>query len=74
MSTMKNDQISIYCCFNKIIKGPRTSFQSPAFHQKHVRNFCHTATLVFGPSFILIAFKRFQRNKHKCNFLMKKCL
>ena len=43
MSTMKNGQISLYCCFNKIIKGPGTSFQSPALSQKHVRNVCHTA-------------------------------
>ena len=43
MSTIKNDQISLYCHFNKIIKGPGTSFQSPALSQKHVRNICHTA-------------------------------
>ena len=30
MSIIKNDQISLYCHFNKIIKGPETSFQSPA--------------------------------------------
>ena len=28
----------LYCHFNKIIKGPGTSFQSPALSQKHVRN------------------------------------
>ena len=33
----------LYCYFNKIIKEPGTSFQSPAFSQKHVRNACHTA-------------------------------
>ena len=33
----------LYCYFNKIIKEPGTSFQSPAFSQKHVRNVCHTA-------------------------------
>ena len=43
MSTIKNDQISLYCCFNKIIKGPGTSFQSPALCQKYVRNVCDTA-------------------------------
>ena len=43
MSTIKNGQISLYCHFNKIIKGPGTSFQSPAFSQKHVRNICHRA-------------------------------
>ena len=31
MSTIKNAQMSPYCHFNKIIKGPGTSFQSPAF-------------------------------------------
>ena len=43
MSTIKNDQISLRCHFNKIIKRPGTSFQSPAFIQKHVRNAFHTA-------------------------------
>ena len=43
MSTIKNGQISPYCHFNKIIKGPGTSFQSPALSQKNVRNYCHTA-------------------------------
>ena len=43
MSTIKNDQILLYCHFNKIIKEPGTSFQIPAFSQKHVRNVCHTA-------------------------------
>ena len=43
MPTIKNDQISLYCHFDKIIKGPVTSFQSPALSQKHVRNICHTA-------------------------------
>ena len=35
-------QISLYC-FNKIIKGPGTSFQSPTLSQQHVRNACHRA-------------------------------
>ena len=43
MSSNKNDQIRLYCHFNKIKKGPGTSFQSPAVNQKHVRNVCHTA-------------------------------
>ena len=38
---MKNSQISLYCRFNKIIKGPGTSFQSPALNQKHIRNDYH---------------------------------
>ena len=40
---MKNSQISLYCQFNKIIKGPGTSFQYPALNQKHIRNVFHTA-------------------------------
>ena len=43
MSAIKNDQISLYCHFNKIIKGLGTSFQPPAVNQKHVRNVFHTA-------------------------------
>ena len=43
MSTMKNGQISLYCRFDKIMKGPGTSFQSPAMNQKHIRNVYHTA-------------------------------
>ena len=42
MTTIKNGQISLYCHFKKIIKGPGTSSQSPALSQKHVRNVCHT--------------------------------
>ena len=43
MSIITNDQILLYGHFNKIIKEPGTSFQRPAFSQKHVRNVCHTA-------------------------------
>ena len=43
MSTIKNDQISLYCHFNKVIKGSGTSFQSPELRKKHARNICHTA-------------------------------
>ena len=53
MSTIKNDQISLYCHFNKIIKRPGTSFQSPALSQKLVRNVCHTYST---PVFDLISF------------------
>ena len=42
---MKNRLISLYCCFNEIIKGSGTSFQSPALSQKHVRDVCHTSQL-----------------------------
>ena len=35
MSTINLTQTSLYCHFNEIIKGPRTSFQSPAPTQKH---------------------------------------
>ena len=40
---MKNDQISLYCRLNKIIKGSETSSQSPALNQKHIKNVCDTA-------------------------------
>ena len=43
---MENDWISLYCCFNKIIKGPGTGFQSPALSQKHVKNVCYKIHLV----------------------------
>ena len=43
MLTIKNCQISLYRHFNKIIKEPGTSFQSPVLSQKHVRNVCLTA-------------------------------
>ena len=42
MSTIKNGPISLYCHFNKIIKGPASSFQSPALSRKYVRIVCHT--------------------------------
>ena len=34
MSIIKNGQISLYFHFNKIMKIPETSFQSPALNQK----------------------------------------
>ena len=40
MSTIKNGHILPYCQFNKIIKGPGTSFQSPALSKKHNRSIC----------------------------------
>ena len=43
MSNIKNGHISIYFNFNKIIKGPETSFQSPVLSQKQVRDLCHKA-------------------------------
>ena len=42
MTTMKNSQILSYFHLNKIIKGPRTSFQSQALAQKHVENVYYT--------------------------------
>ena len=40
----ENGQILLYCHFNKITKGPGTSFQSPALlSPKHVRDICHKA-------------------------------
>ena len=43
MSAIKNGHILLYYHLNKIIKELGTSFQSPAFSQKHVRNVFHTA-------------------------------
>ena len=40
--------MSHYCLFNKTIKGPKgpgTSFQSPSWSLKYVRNVWHTAYL-----------------------------
>ena len=42
MLTIKNGQISLYCYFNRIIRVPRTNFQSPALRQKHARNVSFT--------------------------------
>ena len=42
MINVSNFQISLYCHFKKVIKGPGTSSQSPALDQKYVRNVCHT--------------------------------
>ena len=36
------DLARLYCHFNKIIKGPGTSFLAVALSQKHVRNASHT--------------------------------
>ena len=60
MSTIKNGLISVYCHFNKIIKGPGTSSSSPALSQKHV-------TLLFD-QFSFSQCLGFRRNKHNCNF------
>ena len=43
MSTIKNGQISLYCHFNKIMKGRGISFRSPTLSPEHIRNVCHTA-------------------------------
>ena len=43
MSIIKNDQILLYCHFDKIIKGSGTSFHFPALSQKHTRNVWQTA-------------------------------
>ena len=67
MSTIKNDQISLHCHFNKIIKEPGTSFQSPALRQKYVRKCFSYSTLVFDK----ISFQQslgFKGNKHKCKY------
>ena len=48
MSTIKVGQILLYCHFNKIMKGPGTSFQSPPLNQKHTS---------ISPNVILIALR-----------------
>ena len=57
----KNSQTLLYCHFNKIIKGPGASFQSPALSQKHVRNVCHAI------NFILMVL-RIKKKLPLCNF------
>ena len=71
MSTIKNGQISLYCQFNKIIKGPWTSFQSPALSQKHARNVCHTAHTSIWPNFILIVRAYSRKEGHACGTTKK---
>ena len=44
---MKNDLISLYCCFNKIVNRPGTSFQSPTLSQEHVKKCLTYSALVF---------------------------
>ena len=51
MSTIKNDQNSLYCHFNKIIKGPATSFQSTAMSQKHLGNMSYRILVFDQASF-----------------------
>ena len=63
MLTIKNGQILLYCHFAKIIKGPGTSFQSPALAKKHVRNICHTAHQYMTK----FHFDGTQDSKHKSN-------
>ena len=63
----KNDQISLYCHFNEIIKGPGTSFQFPAFGQKTCYKCLSYSTLIFEQ----ISFQQylgFKRKRHKSNF------
>ena len=48
---MANNFVSIYCIFNKILKGSGTSFQSPTLIQTQVRNVCHTAVVFDQISF-----------------------
>ena len=46
MLTIKNVQMSLHCRFNKIIKGPGTSFQSPSLSQKMCNKCLSHSTLV----------------------------
>ena len=70
MSTIKNGQISLYCHFNKIIKGPVTSFQSPAFKRyKHKCNVHYvampmmTSQILRSADFIEIQKSRYLENE-----------
>ena len=40
MSTIKNGQITLYCCFNKIIKKLGNSLKSTAWSQKQTLEMC----------------------------------
>ena len=69
MLTIENSQISPHCLFNKIVKGPGTSIQSPVLNQKHVINVCHTADQYLTKFHFYSKIKnKIQKNKHKCNF------
>ena len=57
MAIIQNGQISQYCNFNKIKKGPGTSFWSPALNKKHVDMFAIQHTSIW-PNFILIVLKK----------------
>ena len=63
MSTIKNSQILVYCHFNKIIKGPETSFQSPALSQNMLEMFV-IQYISIGTSFNVVVL-RIQKNKHE---------
>ena len=59
MSIIKNGQISLYFHFNKIMKIPETSFQSPVLNQKMFEMFemfviQHTS---IWPNFIFIVLR-----------------
>ena len=71
MSAIKNSLISLYCHFNKMIKGPGTSFQSPALGQKHVRNLCptvHQYLTKFNFDSTQDSKEKHTKVKHKCYF------
>ena len=66
MSTLKNGWISFYCHFNKITKGPGTSFKSPGFKRnKHNCNL-HYAAMLMMTSQILksVDFTKTQKSRY----------
>ena len=64
MSTIKNEQILLYCHFNEIIKGPETSFQSFVLSQEYVRNICYTYDALDLAKFHFHSiYLRFKKNK-----------
>ena len=56
MSATKNGEISLYCPFNKTIKKPGGSFQSPALSQNMLEMFV-IQHISFRSNFILIVLK-----------------
>ena len=68
MLAFKNGQMSLYYHFNKIIKGPGTSLQSPALSQKHVKIVCHPTNYYFTKFYFDSVYLRFKKSNYNCNF------
>ena len=66
MSTIKNDQIWLYCHFNKLIKRAQNQFPRHKIEPKTYQKCFSYSTLVFDQYFL--QYLGFKRNKQKCNF------